>query len=969
MNVQQSKFRLSRWAGATLALGLLLSGLGAWGLALVNEQQARMALEREAELLAEAVTRRVELYQYGLRGVRGALLTAGEAHIDRELFRRYSLTRDIDREFPGARGFGFIRRVAAADEAGFLRQARADGQPEFRIQQLTPHDGERYVIQYIEPVARNGQALGLDIASEANRREAARAALETGQVRLTGPITLVQASGLRQQSFLILMPIYRSGITPPPGPQRELEGFGWSYAPLLTGEVLAGLPIDNAAIHLELSDVTGDGAAVPFFVNGAAAPAQRLFGHMLRREIYGRHWQMAFSALPLFVQRLHQPSPRILFLAGSLVSLLLAALVNASALGRLRRRREAATQARLAAIVGNSADGIIGVGLDGVISDWNRGAEALFGYREEQAVGRRVVDLLVPPSKENEELDILARIARKEQVVSFDTVRRHQDGHLLDVAVTVSPILGPDGGVVGASKTVRDISAKKAAEARIRELNTGLEHQIAERTAELRRLNVLLGSVLQAASEVSIITLDRDGIISGFNLGAERMLGYRADEVVGKASPTLLHSERSCSPAARSWARRFPRAGGAGRTGGRRDPRMDLSAQDGSPLSVTLSVTVLRDEAGAINGYLGIAVDVTEWRNAEREMAAARDQLQMAADVARLGIWRWNLADDSLQWNERMCELYGQPLALRDGGLVYEHWRSRLHPEDLERTEASLRAAVEERGNYDVIFRVVLPDGGIRFIQAGAQVERDADGNPLQVTGINIDITSDQQLQARLREAKEQADAASAAKSSFLANAEPRDPHADECRAGHAATGPADRSQRTPARLPGQGQLGGNLVARPAQRHPRLLEDRGRQTGPGNAPLRAGAADAGPGRGALRQPGRQGRRGDLRHRSRAAQRGGRRPPAPAADPHQSGRQRTEVHRPRARPGELAASGARRPPGAPAGAGGGHRHRHQRGTAAAHLRRFHPGRGVHLATLRRHRPRPVHMQTPGRPDGR
>ncbi|HBO6192423.1 TPA: CHASE domain-containing protein, partial [Pseudomonas aeruginosa] len=507
MNVQQSKFRLSRWAGATLALGLLLSGLGAWGLALVNEQQARMALEREAELLAEAVTRRVELYQYGLRGVRGALLTAGEAHIDRELFRRYSLTRDIDREFPGARGFGFIRRVAAADEAGFLRQARADGQPEFRIQQLTPHDGERYVIQYIEPVARNGQALGLDIASEANRREAARAALETGQVRLTGPITLVQASGLRQQSFLILMPIYRSGITPPPGPQRELEGFGWSYAPLLTGEVLAGLPIDNAAIHLELSDVTGDGAAVPFFVNGAAAPAQRLFGHMLRREIYGRHWQMAFSALPLFVQRLHQPSPRILFLAGSLVSLLLAALVNASALGRLRRRREAATQARLAAIVGNSADGIIGVGLDGVISDWNRGAEALFGYREEQAVGRRVVDLLVPPSKENEELDILARIARKEQVVSFDTVRRHQDGHLLDVAVTVSPILGPDGGVVGASKTVRDISAKKAAEARIRELNTGLEHQIAERTAELRRLNVLLGSVLQAASEVSIITL------------------------------------------------------------------------------------------------------------------------------------------------------------------------------------------------------------------------------------------------------------------------------------------------------------------------------------------------------------------------------------------------------------------------------------------------------------------------------
>ncbi|MCR3764272.1 CHASE domain-containing protein, partial [Pseudomonas aeruginosa] len=259
MNVRQSKFKLSRWAGATLLLGLLLSGLGAWGLALVNQQQARVALEREAELVAEAVTRRIELYQYGLRGVRGALLTAGEAHIDRELFRRYSLTRDIDREFPGARGFGFIRRVAAADEAGFLGQARADGQPEFRIQQLTPHDGERYVIQYIEPLARNDQALGLDIASETNRREAARAALESGQVRLTGPITLVQASGLRQQSFLILMPIYRSGTTPPAGAQRELEGFGWSYAPLLTSEVLAGLPIAGDVAELQVDRGVVDG--------------------------------------------------------------------------------------------------------------------------------------------------------------------------------------------------------------------------------------------------------------------------------------------------------------------------------------------------------------------------------------------------------------------------------------------------------------------------------------------------------------------------------------------------------------------------------------------------------------------------------------------------------------------------------------------------------------------------------------
>ncbi|AZN49923.1 PAS domain S-box protein [Pseudomonas aeruginosa] len=274
--------------------------------------------------------------------------------------------------------------------------------------------------------------------------------------------------------------------------------------------------------------------------------------------------------------------------------------------------------------------------LDGVISDWNRGAEALFGYREEQAVGRRVVDLLVPPSKENEELDILARIARKEQVVSFDTVRRHQDGHLLDVAVTVSPILGPDGGVVGASKTVRDISAKKAAEARIRELNTGLEHQIAERTAELRRLNVLLGSVLQAASEVSIITLDRDGIISGFNLGAERMLGYRADEVVGKASPTLLHSERELLARGQELGEEgFRVLVARAEQEGAETREWTYLRKDGSPLSVTLSVTVLRDEGSGDQRLPGHRRRCHRMAQRRARDAAARDQLQMAADVAR----------------------------------------------------------------------------------------------------------------------------------------------------------------------------------------------------------------------------------------------------------------------------------------------------------------------------------------------
>ena len=163
-------------------------------------------------------------------------------------------------------------------------------------------------------------------------------------------------------------------------------------------------------------------------------------------------------------------------------------------------------------------------------------------------------------------------------------------------------------------------------------------------------------------------------------------------------------------------------------------------------------------------------MDLTARKASENAFASARDQLLMAADVAELGIWSWTLADNSLSWNDRMFELYDQPLSLRDTGLNYEHWHSRVHPDDVEMAASKLNMAVEGRGLYDPIFRVVRPDGQVRVVQAGAQVERDSRGVAVRVTGINRDITEQRELESRLLDAKEQADAASASKSSFLAN-------------------------------------------------------------------------------------------------------------------------------------------------------------------------------------------------------
>ncbi|HZT82323.1 MAG TPA: PAS domain S-box protein, partial [Gemmataceae bacterium] len=131
-----------------------------------------------------------------------------------------------------------------------------------------------------------------------------------------------------------------------------------------------------------------------------------------------------------------------------------------------RRAREARLQ--LAAIVESSDDAIIGMGLDGVVSSWNRGAERLYGYAADEMVGQPVARL-VPLDHPDEVPGILGRVGRGEFIEHFETVRVRKDGRRIDVSLTVSPVRAADGRIVGASKIARDITERKRVEAALRE--------------------------------------------------------------------------------------------------------------------------------------------------------------------------------------------------------------------------------------------------------------------------------------------------------------------------------------------------------------------------------------------------------------------------------------------------------------------------------------------------------------------
>ncbi|AZG74114.1 PAS domain S-box protein [Shewanella livingstonensis] len=888
------------------AFGLVISFVTALSVKNQNNDIITKSLKAVTEQVANNIIDRIVLYQYGLRGARGAVSTIGEDNITREIFSKYSSTRDIESEFPGARGFGYIRRVPKADEADFVAKAKMDDWPDYSVRQLNPHDDERYLIDYIEPVERNVGAVGLDIASEENRKNAAQQAYLTGEVRLTGPITLVQATGHPLQAFLILMPIYRTGFTPSTPELREQNAFGWSYAPLVANEVFDNINLSRKTTKIFINDVSDDQNKVMFYethVNDLN-PLSSFFV-TLEREIFGRKWQVSLLAYPEFISGLHLTSPKIVFSYGVIFSLLLGGFVGFYGYALGRKRMIIEDNERRANILEHSLDAIISFDCDGVITSWNDGAITIFGYEKSEVIGLKKTTFIVPNDGIDAENEQFNQVLSGKSLLNFISQHKRKDNELLSTSMTSLAIYNEFGKIIGVSQTIRDITIQLNAEKQILSINASLERKVTARTHALQqalsenktlldninqqllysetdkngvilavndyfcitsgftreqmignnhsivksnehddafwknmwqtinsgqtwhdeicnrdsqgnikwldtviapvmdqsgnldrcialriditerknsqleknKLGSLLTNVLAAATEIAIISTGNDGIITMFNRGAELLLGYKAEEIVGKQSPAIMHVPAEVHQRSIELSEEFGEEISTfdvfvykPRTQGPETRTWTYIRKDFTQCQVSLSVSAMRDQSGEIIGYLGVAVNIDTMLKQQEELVSASNQLIKAAEVAELGIWNLDLDTNDLQWNDRMFAMYDYPLSLSEEGLNYQHWQRRIHPDDVDMATFALQQAINLNIAYDPIFRVITRSNQVRYIQAGAQISYDKLGKPVRVVGINRDITEQRELEQTLRLAKQAADAASAAKSAFLAN-------------------------------------------------------------------------------------------------------------------------------------------------------------------------------------------------------
>ena len=414
---------LSLW----LPISLLIIG---YGVARYFEQQQKLqqhqliqqAVAQRLNQITQGVREKVTLYQYGLRGTRGAVMAVTPARFNYDYMQSYTQSRDYKKEFPGARGFGLIRYVEVADKATFLAEMRQE-RPEysFNIKKLYENDASLFVIQYIEPESQNIQAVGLDIGSEPMRRQAAISAAIDNDVRLTAPITLVQANELTQQGFLMLMPIYKQLPAPKTPLQRIEQLYGWSYAPILINEVLAAVIGLQPDLALSIDDITNE-RPVHFFLRGDITEQDLAYQQQQNIELFGRKWQLQLTPNQDFIDALHLPSTQTQFREIMGWSMLFALGVYLLQLLQMRRNQQAKHKIELAqmaettllkanaeleqqialriaeiakvntlqhSILDGAGYAIVATDINGLITAFNPAAERLTGYQASEVLYRQ----------------------------------------------------------------------------------------------------------------------------------------------------------------------------------------------------------------------------------------------------------------------------------------------------------------------------------------------------------------------------------------------------------------------------------------------------------------------------------------------------------------------------------------------------------------------------------------------------
>jgi PAS domain S-box-containing protein len=375
-----------------------------------------------------------------LRGVRGALLASD--YLSRYDFRAFVQSRDMDQEFPGVRGLGVIERVMRPALPAFIQKERKNGAPDFAVK-TSGQAPDLFIIKYVEPVAQNWAAVGLDVGAEPIRRAAAEKAMREGKPTLTGHVHLVQ-DGQKRPGFLYYLPYYASIKVPETEAERIRLFKGWAYAPIVLAEFM-GQTLDTAQgmTHFQLfegSDALDNAliydSTAPLGQTELATGINHVFGNLFNTSrpvlVGGRMLLLRASTTAQFERALDLKAPGRTAFYGAVLSVLFSALVWLLLSARARAQAIAQSMTkelrRMALVAQRTSNAVVFTDVQGRMVWVNEGFTRITGYSLSEAVGQLPGQLLQNSHTDKDVVETIGKDVRAQRGGTYELINQRKDG-------------------------------------------------------------------------------------------------------------------------------------------------------------------------------------------------------------------------------------------------------------------------------------------------------------------------------------------------------------------------------------------------------------------------------------------------------------------------------------------------------------------------------------------------------------
>ncbi|MEO5859048.1 MAG: PAS domain S-box protein [Pyrinomonadaceae bacterium] len=405
------------------------------------------------------------------------------------------------------------------------------------------------------------------------------------------------------------------------------------------------------------------------------------------------------------------------------------------------RKKAEATAARLVAIVESSDDAIISKDLDGIVTSWNAGAEAIFGYAASEIVGRSI-SILIPANREHEGAEILRRVREGLNTTHLETVRVKKDGSPIDISITVSPIKDAEGKVIGASKVARDITQSKLisdslirSEWEQRELSAALQSERL-RLVEAQAL-AKLGSWHTNLETMDVIWSDETHRI--FETDPESFHPKHKDFI------QLVHPED----------REAVNSSFFNSVGSETESCIEhrILLADGRVKFVEERWQIVHDANGEAIRAIGTVLDITERKNAQSALLESNQKFHELAATIDDVFWIRSHDMSEVQYVSPAFEkIWGRPVERLLNSP--DDWISFIFPDDREGVLDAFSALGANSTPLDIEYRIVRPDGDIRWIRVRAFEIRNEEQVVIRYAGVVTDITDRKIANDALRESE-----------------------------------------------------------------------------------------------------------------------------------------------------------------------------------------------------------------------